>query len=189
MTDLLQSKRALQISGALALLSASSMASAQPSSVTARAELPYLRMSLVMNSSLHLVQLPLHLQGQLELSKARAFVSFGGGLVYAGAAGLTFATSRGLQHAGIYTFMGASIVGAGFVGYGLVRCASTDDPSCAGNVFNALNGLILANQIVAWTLGVRQLVSARDARLTAIARHIALIPRSDGALFHAVGTF
>src|SRR5690606_33234175 len=122
----------LQLSAALVLLSASSMVSAQPSSEAARAELPYLRMSLVMNSSLHLVQLPLHLQGQLELSPARAFVSFGGGLVYAGAAGLTFTRSRRLQHAGIYTFMGASVVGAGFVGYGLVRCASTDDAGCAG---------------------------------------------------------
>lgn len=186
---MLQRKQALQLSLALAFLSASSLASAEPSSETARAELPYLRMSLVMNSSLHLVQLPLHLQGQLELSKARAFVSFGGGLVYAGAAGLTFTGSRILQHAGIYTFMGASVIGAGFVGYGLVRCTSADEPGCAGGVFNALNGLILANQLVGWTLGVRQLVSEREPKLTAITRHISLTPWSDGALLSAAGTF
>jgi len=181
--------RALPIAVFLAALLVSSAVSAKPTFKAAQEELPYLRMSLVMNSSLHLVQLPLHLQGQLELTPARAFVSFGGGLVYAGATALTFTKSRALQHAGIYTFMGASMIGAGFVSYGLVGCAVAQEPGCAVNYFNALNALILANQIVGWTLGVRQLTASKSPTISALFRRLSVVSASDGFLVRAGGVF
>lgn len=167
----------------------SSTATAKPSHEAAQKELPYLRMSLVMNSSLHLVQLPLHRQGQLELTRQRAFVSFGGGLVYAGAAALTFTKSRHLRHAGIYTFMGTSLVGAGFVSYSLVGCAIREEPNCAVSSFNALNALILANQIVGWTLGIRQLLATKEPEIAKAPLQLSLYSGTDSFMLHATGSF
>lgn len=167
----------------------SSTATAKPSHGAAQKELPYLRMSLATNSSLHLVQLPLHWQGQLELTRERAFVSFGGGLVYAGAAALTFTKSRPLQHAGIYTFMGTSLIGAGFVSYSLVGCALRDEPNCAVSSFNALNALILANQIVGWTLGVRQLLATKEPEIARAPLQLSLFSGTDSFMLRATRSF
>lgn len=149
--------RVLALFSALVCLFTPAEAWAGLNSLEAHEELPYLRMSLVMNSSFHLVQWPLHLQGQLKLTKARAFVSFAGGLLYAGTAGLAFTSSRTAQHVGIYTFMVVSAIGATFVTYGLINCRIKKEAGCGVKFFDALNVFILINQIVAWTLGVRQL--------------------------------
>jgi hypothetical protein len=150
-------------------------ASAAPSYATAQAELPYLRMSLVMNSSFHLVQWPLHLQGQLKLTKARAIVSFGGGLLYAGTAALAFTTNRTAQHIGIYSFMGISAIGATFVTYGLINCRIQKQAGCGVKYFDALNAFILANQVVAWTLGVRQLTAEGPSSVARLPMELSLL--------------
>jgi hypothetical protein len=184
MKTFMQMLRMLSLAVVLIVPFLSSTAAAKPSHEAAQKELPYLRMSLAMNSSLHLVQLPLHWQRQLELTRERAFVSFGGGLVYAGAAALTFTKSRRLQHAGIYTFMGTSLVGAGFVSYGLVGCAIREEPNCAASSFNALNALILANQIVGWTLGVRQVFANKEPEIARAPLQLSLFSGRDSFMLH-----
>ncbi len=133
---------------------------AGPSPVQAHDELPYLRMSLVMNSTYHLVQYPLYKQGQLKLTPSRAFVSFSGGLLYAGTAALAFTSHANLQHIGYYAFMVISGIGAIFVVTSLIRCLIKEESGCWVKYFNALNVLILVNQILAWTLAVRQLTAS-----------------------------
>ncbi len=120
-------------------------------------ELAYLRMSLVMNSSYHLVQYPLYKQGQLKLTPSRAFVSLSGGLLYAGTAGLAFTTEPHLRTIGYVAFMVVSAIGATFVVTSLIRCISKKEQGCWVKYFNALNVLILMNQILAWTLSIRQM--------------------------------
>jgi hypothetical protein len=153
-------------------------ASAKPTQEQAQAELPYLRMSLVMNSSYHLVQLPLHLQGKLKLTPSRAFVSFAGGLLYAGTAALAFTNNRTAQQVGIYTFMGVSAIGAGFVSYSLIKCQVEKQKGCMVNYFDALNVLILANQTLAWTLSIRQLTAARDPSVVTVPLNLSLLSGS-----------
>lgn len=120
-------------------------------------ELPYLRMSLVMNSSYHLVQYPLYKQGQLKLTPSRAFVSLSGGLLYAGTAALAFTGQSHLRTMGYVAFMIISGIGATFVVVSLIRCRSKKEQGCWVKYFNALNVLILINQILAWTLSIRQM--------------------------------
>lgn len=137
-----------------------SEALAGPSPAEAHIELPYLRMSLVMNSTYHLVQYPLYKEGQLKLTSSRAFVSFSGGLLYAGTAALAFTQRHWLQDIGFYVFMVVSAIGAAFVTYSLIRCVVKGGSGCRVKYFNALNVLILANQVLAWTLAIRQLTAA-----------------------------
>ena len=151
---------------------------ANPTYEQAKAELPYLRMSLVMNSSFHLVQWPLHLQKQLKLTPSRAFVSFAGGLIYAGTAALAFTKNRTAQHVGLYTFMGVSAIGAGFVSYGLINCKIKRQAGCMVQYFDALNVFILANQVVAWTLAVRQLTAEKNESFVSVPMELSLLSGS-----------
>lgn len=151
---------------------------AKPTYEQAKAELPYLRMSLVMNSSFHLVQLPLHLQKQLKLTPSRAFVSFAGGLIYAGTAALAFTKNRTAQQVGIYTFMGVSAIGAGFVSYSLINCKIKKQEGCTVKYFDALNVFILANQVLAWTLSIRQLTAGRESSVVSVPMELSLFSGS-----------
>jgi hypothetical protein len=167
-----------QVLGLVCLLCALLLPTPARAEVTyeqAKAELPYLRMSLVMNSTYHLIQLPLHLDGQLKLTRSRAFVSFAGGLIYAGTAALAFTNDRTAQQVGIYTFMGVSAIGAGFVTYSLINCQIKHEAGCRVKYFDSLNILILANQIVGWTLGIRQLMSHPELTTRSVPMELSLI--------------
>jgi hypothetical protein len=85
--------------------------------------------------------------------------------------------------------MGTSLVGAGFVSYSLIDCFVRDEPDCAVSSFNALNVLILANQIAGWTLGARQLLAAKEPKLARAPLRLSLFSGTDSFMLHATGSF